>query len=132
MLSHYRAFTYDVMAAIVVFQNKETVAILEYEAIFPGVKLYFYAKTVFCFFVNQYDRWSETSIMHFKNGNVSSIQNSVKRNNGITWRRQQACVSMIYQLSLFFLTVCYILLGADLVLYTSDSDQNNLGLRGGK
>ena len=84
------------------------------------------------FFVNQYDRWSETSIMHFKNGNVSSIQNSVKRNNGITWRRQQACVSMIYQLSLFFLTVCYILLGADLVLYTSDSDQNNLGLRGGK
>ena len=50
MLSHYRAFTYDVMAAIVVFQNKETVVILEYEAIFPGVKLYFYATSSFVFY----------------------------------------------------------------------------------
>ena len=36
-------------AAILVFQNKETAAILVYQAIPLGIKLYFYAKIVFCF-----------------------------------------------------------------------------------
>ena len=57
MLSHYRAFTYDVMAAIAVFQNKETVAILEYEAIFRELNCIFMQNRLL-FFVNQYDRWS--------------------------------------------------------------------------
>ena len=36
----YRAFSYDsdVTAAILVFQNKETVAILVYQAVPPGIK----------------------------------------------------------------------------------------------
>ena len=38
-----------VAAAILVFQNKETAAILVYQAIPPGIKFYFYAKKVFCF-----------------------------------------------------------------------------------
>ena len=45
----YSAFSYDVTAAILVFQNKETAAILMYQAIPPGIKLYFYATIVFCF-----------------------------------------------------------------------------------
>ena len=45
-----RAFSYDVTAAILVFQNKETAAILLYQSIPPGIKLYFYAKIVFCFY----------------------------------------------------------------------------------
>ena len=49
----YRAFSYDVTAAILVFQNKETAAILLYQAIPPGIilygKLYISAKIAFCF-----------------------------------------------------------------------------------
>ena len=44
-----RAFSYDVTAAILVFQNKETAAILVYQVIPLGIKLYFYAKIVICF-----------------------------------------------------------------------------------
>ena len=43
----YRGFSYDVTAAILVFQNKETAAMLVYQAIPPGIKLYLYAKIVF-------------------------------------------------------------------------------------
>ena len=45
----YRAFSYDITEAILMFQNKETAAILVYQAIIPRIKLYFYAKIVFCF-----------------------------------------------------------------------------------
>ena len=46
--SQYRAFSYDVMsAAILVFQNKEMVAILVYQAIPPGIKIHFDSKIVF-------------------------------------------------------------------------------------
>ena len=44
---HQPAFSYDVKAAITVFQNKETAAMLMYQAISPGIKLYFYTKIVF-------------------------------------------------------------------------------------
>ncbi len=43
---HYRAFSYDVTAAILVFQNKGMAAILVNQAIPPGIKLYFYAKNL--------------------------------------------------------------------------------------
>ena len=50
-----RAFSYDVTAAILVFQNKETAAILVYQAIPRGIKLYFMQKSSFVL-VNQYGR----------------------------------------------------------------------------
>ena len=37
----YRVFSYDVTVAILVFLNKETAAILLYQAIPPGIKIYF-------------------------------------------------------------------------------------------
>ena len=43
-----RAFSLDVTAAILEFQNKETSAILVYQTSPLGVELYFYAKMVFC------------------------------------------------------------------------------------
>ena len=52
-----RAFSYDVTAAILVFQNQKTAALSVYQAIPPGVKLYFYTKLSFVL-VNQYGRWS--------------------------------------------------------------------------
>ena len=42
--SSKRAFSYDVRAVTFLFQNKETEAILLYQANPRGVKLYFYAK----------------------------------------------------------------------------------------
>ena len=45
------------MAAILVFQNKETAAVLVYQAIPLGIKLYCYAKSPFAL-INQYGRWS--------------------------------------------------------------------------
>ena len=44
-----RAYSYDVTAAILVFQNKQTTAMLVYQAIPPGIKLDYNAKIVFCF-----------------------------------------------------------------------------------
>ena len=44
-----RVFSYDVTAAVLVFQNKETAAMLLYQAIPPGIKPCFYSKFVFCF-----------------------------------------------------------------------------------
>ena len=38
----YGAFSYDVTVAILVFQNKETEAILVYQTNPPGIELYFY------------------------------------------------------------------------------------------
>ena len=46
--SPYRAFSRDVTTAILVFQNKETAAILVSQTSPFGVELYFYAKIVFC------------------------------------------------------------------------------------
>ena len=45
----YRAFSPDVIAAMLMFQNKETAAILVYQANPPRIEPYFYAKIVFCF-----------------------------------------------------------------------------------
>ena len=44
----YRAFSRDITAAILVFQNKETAAILVSRTSRFGVELYFYAKIAFC------------------------------------------------------------------------------------
>ena len=57
LLCGYRAFSYDVTAAILVFQNKETAAILVYQAIPSEIRLYFYEKSSFVL-ANQYGRWS--------------------------------------------------------------------------
>ena len=46
--SPYSAFSRDVTTAILVFQNKETAAILVSQTSPFGVELYFYAKIVFC------------------------------------------------------------------------------------
>ena len=47
MTKHARAFSYDVTAAILVFQNKEMAAILVFQTNPPGMKLYFYANIFF-------------------------------------------------------------------------------------
>ena len=44
----YIAISRDVTAAILVFQDKETAAILVYQTSPLGVKLYFYGKILFC------------------------------------------------------------------------------------
>ena len=46
--SLYGVFSRDVTAAILVFQNKETLAILVYQTSHLGVEFYSYAKIVFC------------------------------------------------------------------------------------
>ena len=43
-----RAFSHDVMAAILVFQNNETAAMLVYQAKTVGIELVTYVKTFFC------------------------------------------------------------------------------------
>ena len=45
----YRAFSYDVSAAILVFQNKETVAMLAYQTNPLGIELYLFANMFCCF-----------------------------------------------------------------------------------
>ena len=48
----YRAFTHDVTAAILVFQDNETAAMLVYQTNQTnpvGVELFFYVKICFCF-----------------------------------------------------------------------------------
>ena len=47
-LGHYRAFSCDVTAAILVFPNKETADILVYQTSPLGAEFYFYVKIVFC------------------------------------------------------------------------------------
>ena len=47
-LLYYRAFSCDIMAAILVFKNKLKAAILVYQTSPLGIELYFYAKIVFC------------------------------------------------------------------------------------
>ena len=81
MLSHYRAFTYDVMAAIVVFQNKETVAILEYEAIFFREFNCIFMQNRLLFFVNQYDRWSTLYRVNIIRFVLKDITHSVNKKN---------------------------------------------------
>ena len=44
----YRAFSHDITAAIFVFQNNETVAILVYEDNPVGVEFFPYANAFFC------------------------------------------------------------------------------------
>ena len=44
-----RAFSHDVTAAMLVYQNKETAATLAYQADPPRIDLCFYANTFFCF-----------------------------------------------------------------------------------
>ena len=44
-----RAFSHDVTAAMLVFQNKEMPAMMVYQTNPPGIELYFYANTFFCF-----------------------------------------------------------------------------------
>ena len=47
---HYRAFSHDVTAAILVFQNNETAGMLMYQTSPGGVeKLFSYLNTSFCF-----------------------------------------------------------------------------------
>ena len=43
----YRAFSHDVTAAMLVYRNKGTAAILVYQANPLGIELYFYANTFF-------------------------------------------------------------------------------------
>ena len=45
----HRAFSHDVTAAMLVFQNKEMAAMMVYQTNPPGIELYFYANTFFCF-----------------------------------------------------------------------------------
>ena len=45
----YGAFSHDVTAAMLVFQNKEMVAMMVYQSNPPGIKLHFYANIFFCF-----------------------------------------------------------------------------------
>ena len=45
----YRVFSRDVTAAMLVFQNKEMAAMMVYQTNPPGIALYFYANTSFCF-----------------------------------------------------------------------------------
>lgn len=54
---YYRAFSRDVTAAMLVYQNKGTAAILVYQDNPQGTELYFHANTLFCS-LNQYGRWS--------------------------------------------------------------------------
>ena len=44
----YRAFSHDVTAAILVFQNIETAATLVFQTSPVGVELFSYTKTLFC------------------------------------------------------------------------------------
>ena len=46
-----RAFSHDVTAAMLtlVFQSKEIAAMMVYQTKPPGIELYFYANTFFCF-----------------------------------------------------------------------------------
>ena len=44
-----RAFSHDVTAAMLVFQNKEMAAMMVYQTNPLGIDLYFYANTFFCF-----------------------------------------------------------------------------------
>ena len=46
---HNRAFSCDATAAMLVFQNKEMAAMMVYQTNPPGIELYFYANTFFCF-----------------------------------------------------------------------------------
>ena len=45
----YRAFSHDVTAAILVFQNNETAAMLVYQTSPEGVELFSYVNTSLCF-----------------------------------------------------------------------------------
>ena len=45
----HRAFSHGVTAAMLVFQNKEMAAMMVYQTNPPGIELYFYANTCFCF-----------------------------------------------------------------------------------
>ena len=44
-----RAFSHDVMAAMLVFQDKGMAAMMVYQTNPPGIELYFYANTFLCF-----------------------------------------------------------------------------------
>ena len=46
--NHYRAFSYDVTASILVFQNKEMVDMLVYQTKPLGIELHFDANFSFC------------------------------------------------------------------------------------
>ena len=48
-LKLYRAFSHDVTAAILVFQNNKTAAMLVYQTSPVGVELFSYVNTFFCF-----------------------------------------------------------------------------------
>ena len=45
---NYRAFSHDVTAAMLVYQNNETATILVYQTSPVGVGLFSYVKTFFC------------------------------------------------------------------------------------
>jgi len=49
LLGHYGAYAPDVMAAILLFQNIETAAMLVYQTNPVGVQLFSYVNTSFCF-----------------------------------------------------------------------------------
>ena len=44
-----RAFSHDVTAAMLVFQNKGMAAMMVYQTNPPGIELYFYVNNFFCF-----------------------------------------------------------------------------------
>ena len=48
VFQNYRAFSHDVTAAILVFQNNETAAILVFQTNPVGVGLFSYVKNLFC------------------------------------------------------------------------------------
>ena len=47
-MSTNRAFSHDVTAAILVFQNNETAAMLVYQVDAVGIELFSYANAFFC------------------------------------------------------------------------------------
>ena len=53
----YRAFSHDVTAAMLVFQNKEMAAMMVYQTNPPGIGLYFLQITSFASVI-QYGCWS--------------------------------------------------------------------------
>jgi hypothetical protein len=48
VLYFYRAFSHDVTAAVLVFQNNETAAMLAFQTNPVGVQLFSYVNTFFC------------------------------------------------------------------------------------
>ena len=67
-----RGFSHDVTAAMLVFQNKGMAAMMVYQTNPPGIELYFYANTFFCFSnpIWLLVTWVKTLLGRFRNINI--------------------------------------------------------------